>query len=336
MSDIIAFTSVTMRDENNEVAQTLLRQGYGLAIHPDMTPPTREQQRALLSKAAGIIAGSEPITREVMAEAPLLRVVSRNGVGYDAVDLAAATDLGIVVTFVPDAMVDAVADIALALMLAAARRIVELDNAIKQGEWLRALQHDFSGQTIGIIGTGRIGIAVARRAKAFRMQLLGCDPHVNPLLTEELHGSYVSMDELLERSDFVSLHLPASAGTKNLIGREQIARMKPGAFLVNTARGSLVDEEALLEALNEGRLAGAALDVFSKEPPAPGSAGDLVQRHPKVVATPHVASFTPITVAKMGKGAMENLVAVLSDHRPPYVANPEVYERGLRQVNGAA
>ncbi|MGV3723278.1 MAG: 2-hydroxyacid dehydrogenase [Actinomycetota bacterium] len=108
--------------------------------------------------------------------------------------------------------------------------------------------------------------------------------------------------------------------------------MKPGAFLVNTARGSLVDEEALLEALNEGRLAGAALDVFSKEPPAPGSAADLVQRHPKVVATPHVASFTPVTVAKMGKGAMENLVAVLSDHRPPYVANPEVYERGLRQV----
>jgi len=332
MPDTIAITTVAMRDENNEVAQTLLSKGYRLAIHPDMTPPSLEEQRALMAEAAGIIAGSEPITHAVMSEARNLRVVSRNGVGYDAVDLAAATELGIVVTFVPDAMVDAVADIALALMLAAARKIVELDNAIKQGEWVRALQHDFSGQTIGIIGTGRIGVAVARRAKAFRMQLLGCDPQVNPLFSEELHGSYVSMDELLERSDFVSLHLPASAGTKGLIGREQIARMKPGAFLANTARGSLVDEDALLEALNEGRIAGAALDVFCKEPPAPGSAGDLLQRHPKVVATPHVASFTPITVAKMGKGAMENLLAVLANERPPSVANPEVYERGLRQV----
>jgi D-3-phosphoglycerate dehydrogenase len=330
MSDTIAFTTVAIRDENNEVAQTLLQKGYRLAIHPDMTPPTREQQRALMSEAVGIIAGSEPITREVMEEASKLRVVSRNGIGYDAVDVAAATDLGIVVTFVPDAMVDAVADLALALMLSAARRVVELDNALKRGEWFRPMQHDFSGQTLGLIGTGRIGLAVARRARAFRMELLGCDPYPNPAFTGELNGSYVSLDELLERSDFISLHLPASAETKGLIGREQIARMKPGAFLANTARGALVDEEALLEALNEGRLAGAALDVFSQEPPAPGSVAEALMKHPKVVATSHIASFTPVTVAKMGKGAMENLLAVLEGRRPAYVANPEVYERGLR------
>jgi D-3-phosphoglycerate dehydrogenase len=330
MPDTIVFTTVAMRDDNNDVARALKTKGYQLAIHPDQTPPSREQQRALMAEAVGVIAGSEPITREVMEEAKNLRVVSRNGIGYDAVDVNAATDLGIVVTFVPDAMVDAVADIALALMLSAARKIVELDSHLKRGEWVRPMQHDFSGQTLGIIGTGRIGSAVARRAKAFRMQLLGHDPYPNPLFQDDLGGTYVGMDELLEQSDFVSLHLPATAGTKGMIGAEQFARMKDGAFLVNTARGSLVDEEALLAALDSGKLAGAALDVLSQEPPAAGSTAERVMKHPKVVVTPHIASFTPKTVAKMGQAAMENLVAVLEGRRPEYVANPQVFERGLR------
>jgi D-3-phosphoglycerate dehydrogenase len=330
MSDTIVFTTVAMRDDNNDVARALLAKGYQLAIHPDQTPPSAEQQRALMSEAVGVIAGSEPITREVMEEAKNLRVISRNGIGYDAVDLAAATDLGIVVTFVPDAMVDSVADITLALMLAAARKIVELDTHLKRGEWVRPMQHDFSTQTLGIIGTGRIGSAVARRGKAFRMQLIGCDPYPNPLFQDDLGGTYVSMDELLEQADFVALHLPASAGTAGMIGAEQFAKMKPGAFLVNTARGSLVDEEALLEALDSGQIMGAALDVLSKEPPVPGSAADRVMKHPKVVVTPHIASFTPKTIAKMGEAALANLLAVLESRRPDFVANPEVFERGLR------
>jgi D-3-phosphoglycerate dehydrogenase len=278
----------------------------------------------------GIIAGPEPITREVMEAAKNLRCVSRNGVGYDAVDCDAAADLGIVVTYVPGAMVDAVADLALGLMLSAARRISELDSVVKRGEWIRPMQHDFSGQTVGLIGTGRIGSAVARRLKGFGVKLLGCDPYPNAAFAEELGGEYVSMDELLERADFVSLHLPASAGTRGLIGAEKLAKMKPGAFLINTARGTLIDEDALVAALDAGQIAGAALDVFSKEPPLPGSAAETLLRHPKVVATPHIASFTPVCAANMGRGAMENLLTVLAGDRPDYVANPSVYDRPLR------
>ncbi|HEU4753196.1 MAG TPA: 2-hydroxyacid dehydrogenase, partial [Armatimonadota bacterium] len=200
----------------------------------------------------------------------------------------------------------------------------------KQGEWRRGISFDASGQTLGIVGTGRIGMAVARRAKAFSMPLLGCDPYPNPRFREELGGTYVSLDELLERSDFVTLHSPATPETRGLIGAPQLARMKKTAFLINCGRGSLIDEPALLAALDGGRIAGAGLDVFAVEPPPPGSPSEALMRHPAVVATPHVASFTPVTAARMARAAMENLLAVLRGERPENVANPAVYERGLR------
>ncbi len=330
MPDTIAITAVTMRDENNEVAQTLKREGYSLAIHPKITPPTADELRDLLRNATGVIAGSDAYTRQVMEEARALRVISRNGVGYDAIDLAAATELGIVVAFVPDAMVDSVADLTLGLLLAAARRIVELDNAVKAGEWRRGIAADVSGRTLGIIGTGRIGLAVARRASGFGMRLVGHDPYPNSRFTEELGGEYLPLDELLEAADYVTLHLPSTLETRGLMNAERLRRMKKSAFLVNAARGSLIDEPALLEALNAGEIAGAGLDVFSTEPPAPDSPAAALSRHPRVVATPHVASFTPITAAKMGLAAMENALAVLRGERPAYVANPEVYRKPLR------
>jgi phosphoglycerate dehydrogenase-like enzyme len=240
MPDTIAITAVTMRDDENEVARTLKEQGYRLAIHPRLTPPTAEEQRALLAEAVGLIAGSEPISREALQAAPRLRVVSRNGIGFDAVDLDAASELGIVVTYVPDAMVDAVADLTLGLLLASARRIVEYDAAMKRGEWRRVMGADVSGRTLGLVGAGRIGMAVARRAKAFRMRLVAHDPYPNPLFVEELGGDYMPLEELLEVSDFVSLHLPASEATRGAIGAAELARMKPSAFLINCARGSLV------------------------------------------------------------------------------------------------
>jgi phosphoglycerate dehydrogenase-like enzyme len=327
MSEAIAITSAALRDENNEVVQTLKEQGYHVLTHPKMTPPDREEQRALLCEAVGLIAGSEPITREVLSEAPKLRVISRHGIGYDGVDVDAATELGVIVTYVPDVMVDAVADLAMGLLLAAARHIPELDAGMKAGEWRRPMGADVSGRLLGLVGTGRIGMAVARRARAFRMRLAGCDPQPNALFVEEVGGDYLPLEEVLEISDFVSLHLPATAGTRGMIGVEQLARMKPTAFLINTARGSLVDEQALLDALREGRMAGAALDVFSQEPPAPDSAAAQLAKLPNVVATPHVASFTPMTVARIGRGALANLLAVLKGERPEHVANPEVYTR---------
>ncbi|MFN3649831.1 MAG: phosphoglycerate dehydrogenase [Armatimonadota bacterium] len=330
MSNKIAITPVALREPQNPIAVTLRERGFTVAQHPEMTPPSPEEQRALLDGAIGFIAGPEPVGREALAAAGSLRVVSRFGVGYDNIDLQAATDLGIIVTYVPDAMVEAVADLTLGLLITAARRISELDAAAKRGDWVRVIAADVSGATLGLVGTGRIGLAVARRAKAFGMRLLGCDPYPNRTFTEELGGRYVPLEELAAGSDFLSLHMPATSETRNLIGPELLARMRPTAFLVNAARGSVVDEPALLVALDEGRLAGAALDVFSVEPPAPDSAAARLMRHPRVVATPHVASFTPATVARMGQCALENLLTVLDGRRPEHVANPEVYERGLR------
>jgi phosphoglycerate dehydrogenase-like enzyme len=326
----IALTPIALCREDNEVTHTLRERGYELKLHPKSTLPTREEQRALLSDAVGIIASSEPITREVMQEAPNLRFISRYGVGYDNIDCDAATDLGILVTYVPDAMTEAVADLTMALLLAVARRLPELDGLMKAGEWKRLMAADVTGRTLGLVGTGRIGIATARRARGFGMRLLGYDPYPNPLFLEELGGSYVSLDELLESSDFVSLHLPATVETHALIGGDQLLRMKRSAFLINCARGSVVDEQALVEALNEGEIAGAATDVFSVEPPLADSAGAALARHPKVVATPHVASMTPLTVAKMGRVALANLLDALDGRRPQHVCNPEVYDRGLR------
>lgn len=330
MSERIAITAGTMQDENNEVAQTLLGLGYELAIHRRPTPPSRDELRVLLTGASGLIAGAEPITREVLEEASGLRVVSRNGVGYDAVDLEAAADLGVVVAYVPDAMVDAVADLALALLLSLARRIPELDRSMKDGRWERKIGSDVRNRTLGLVGTGRIGMATARRARAFGMRLVGSDPYPNPLFVEELGGEYVDLPELFETADYVSLHLPASAESRGLVGADLLGRMKPGAFLINTARGTLVDEEALLAALDSGRPAGAGLDVFAQEPTPEGSAGDRLRRHPAVIALPHVAAFTPVTAARMGLAAMDNLLTVLRGERPAHVANPAVYQGTLR------
>ena len=326
----IAITTANMRDENNLVAQELKDLGFELAIHPDLIPPTADELRALLDGAVGVIAGSDVFSREILSEAKALRCLSRHGIGYDAIDLDAAADLGIVVTYVPDAMVDAVADLAMGLLLALARRIPEFDAAVKQGEWPRYMAHDLKGKTLGVVGTGRIGMATALRARGFGMRFAGYDPVTNPLFIEELGGNYHSLDELLEISDYVTLHVPSLPQTRGLMNAAAFQRMKEGAFLINTARGAIVDEAAALDALDSGRLAGIGTDVLSSEPPLPGSAAEKLARHPKVVITPHVASSTPVTTAKMGRISLENLLAVLNGERPAHVANPRVYEGTLR------
>ena len=334
MPDLIAITAGTIRDENNLIAQSLKERGYRLAIHSRGSLPTREELLGLLAEAVGFIAGSEPITDEVLAAAPHLRAISRHGVGFDNIDLDAATARGILVSYTPDAMTDTVADLAMGMLLAVARRLPELDRAMKEGEWLRGPGADVGGRTLGVVGTGRIGMAVARRAKAFRMRLLGCDERPNPLFVEELGGDYVPLEELLELSDYVTLHAPVLPTTRKMIHAGTLAKMKPTAFLINTSRGPLIDEEALLAALDDGRVAGAALDVFDSEPPPPGSSGDRLARHPRVLATPHVAAFTPATAARMGKAAVANLLAMLEGERPEHLLNPAVCERLRREGEG--
>lgn len=320
----IVLTPVALCQGENPVLEALREAGYTPVTHAGLKPPTPDELRRYLEGAVGMIAGMEPVTAAVIEGATALRAISRFGVGYDNVDLAAATRRGIPVTYIPDAMVDAVADLTLGLMLAVARRIPELDRGMKAGEWPRYPALDVCRKTLGIWGTGRIGLAVAERARGFRMTLLGHDPFPNPRFVEELGGDYAGRDELLERADFLTLHLPLSPATERILNAEALARMKPTAIVVNAARGGLVDEDALHHALTTGRLGGYATDVFRQEPPAPHPLWSL----PNVVATPHVASYTDGAVTRMARAALANLLAVLNGERPEHVVNPEVYDRG--------
>lgn len=318
----IVITPVALCQGENPVLAALRECGYAPVVHPGTKPPTVEELRRYLDGAVGMIAGMEPVPAEVIESASCLKVISRFGVGYDNIDVAAATRRGVVVTYIPDAMVDAVADLTLGLMLAVARRIPEFDRAMKAGEWHRCPAFDVTGKTLGIWGTGRIGMAVAARARGFRMTLLGYDPAPNPRFVEELGGYYVELDELLSRADFLTLHLPLSPATDRTVGAAQLARMKPTAFLINAARGGLIDEEALYAALVGHRLAGYATDVYRREPPEPHPLWSL----PNVVCTPHVASYTDGAITRMARDALANLLAVLEGERPTNVVNPEVYE----------
>jgi phosphoglycerate dehydrogenase-like enzyme len=323
----IVITPVALCQNENIVVNTLRQQGYEVVLHPSMSPPTEAELRAYLQGAIGMVAGMEPVPAAVIESADRLQVISRFGVGYDNIDVSTATRRSILVTYIPDAMGDAVADLTFGLLLALARRIPELDASMKAGAWQRVMGADVTRKSLGIIGAGRIGMAVARRAAGFRMRLLGYDPHANPAFVEELGGEYVSLEELLGQSDFLTLHLPLIPETRGLIGNEQLARVRRTAFLINCARGALVDENAVYAALTEGRLAGFATDVYPKEPPAPHPLYTL----PNVIALPHIASYTPATAARMSQAALENLLIGLRGDLPEHAVNPEVV-RGPRST----
>lgn len=277
----------------------------------------------LVEHVDAIMAGAEPITARVIAAAPRLKVIARRGVGYDAVDLAAATARGVVVTTTVGVLSEAVADHAFALMLAVARQIPEFHRKVKAGVWDRTPTLEVFGKTLGIVGFGAIGRAVARRGAGFGMRLLAYDIIADTTTAAALGVELCPLDVLLTESDFVTLHVPLSPATRGLMGEEALRRMKPRAILINTSRGDTVDEPALLRALREGRIAGAGLDVFHDEPLLDFS---LVELH-NVVATPHVAAHTIDTQARVEHAAAESIVAVLKGTRPSHVVNPEVYDR---------
>lgn len=273
----------------------------------------------------GLLSSSTPVNRHVIEQARRLRVVSQLGKGYDNVDVAACTERKILVTNVIGAPEESTADIAFALMLSAARRIVEGDRYVRDGHW-QAWQwkllwgHDVHGKTLGIYGFGTIGQAVARRARGFSMRILYHSRRRAPAEIENATGAvYAGPEALIRESDFISLHTPLTPETHHLIGARELAWMKPTAFLINTARGKVVDELALIEALKARRIAGAALDVFENEPAVPP---ELIQL-PNVVLLPHLGSATEETRARMALLAAENLLAALSGGRPPNLVNPE-------------
>jgi glyoxylate reductase len=270
---------------------------------------------------------TDTIDADVLDIQPRLKVVSNYAVGFNNVDVRAATARGIPVCNTPGVLTETTADFAWTLMMAVARRVVEADRFTRQGRFtgwepMLLLGTDVHGKTLGLVGAGRIGQAMARRAQGFSMRVLYADLYDPPAETvRELHMERVSLEDLLTQSDFVSIHAPYSAETHHMIGRAQLSLMRPGAYLINTARGPLVDEAALVDALQNKRIAGAGLDVYEHEPKlTPGLAALN-----NVVLTPHTASASLETRTKMGMLAVDNLMAVLGGGRAPHTVNPEVY-----------
>lgn len=257
-----------------------------------------------------IVRGRTKVTAAVFDAGKKLKVVGRAGVGVDNIDLVAAKSRGVTVVNSPMATTTAVAELTLGLMLDAVREIPRADSSLKTGKWLKKEFNGFelSGKTLGVIGFGRIGAAVAKRAAAFEMTILGYDPMVPADEIVKRGGTPVSLDELLAQSDMITMHLPLTDQTKGMINADAFAKMKNGAFLICAARGGVIDETALLEALNSGKLAGAALDVFTTEPPG---LTDLVM-HPKLICTPHVGAQTVEAQRRASNDISEEVIAVLN------------------------
>ena len=270
------------------------------------------------------VAGNESYSAPVLARLPELRAIARAGIGYDRVDIGAATARGVAVLVTPGAAAEAVADFALALILGAVRRLLVLDRSVREGRWRPpGLSGDLAGATVGIVGLGRIGGAVARRLHGFGCRLLAYEPQPDSGLCDALAIECVALDELLSHANIVTLHAPLLPATLHLIGARELALMKPTAVLVNTSRGALVDEAALVDALAAGRLAGAALDVFEREPLP---TDDPLARLPNVLLSGHAATFTRGGVERTIAIVVENLLAVADGRLPPgRVVNPEAW-----------
>jgi glyoxylate reductase len=266
-----------------------------------------------------------PITDEIMAAAPHLRVVANYAVGYNNVDVAAATRRGVLVTNTPGVLTEATADLAFALLLAVARRVVESDRFLRQGKfkgWKAdlLLGSDVYGQVLGIIGFGRIGQAVARRGLGFNMSILYSDARrVSPQIESELRAQYVPLDELLRKATYVTIHADLNDQTRHLIGERELKLMGPDHYLINAARGPIVDEKALLRALKEGWIKGAGLDVYEREPQLEPGLTDCWN----AVLLPHLGSATVTARAAMAETAAKNLIAAVEGQTPPNLVNPE-------------
>jgi glyoxylate reductase len=257
-----------------------------------------------------------------------LKVVSNYAVGYNNIDVPEATKHGVMVTNTPDVLTDTTADCAFMLLMAISRRLVEVDKFVREGKWVKAwgpkmlLGSDITGKTLGIIGLGRIGKALVPRAKGFNMKILYHNRNPNPE-AENLDVEYRSMDEILAESDYISLHVPLNDKTKHLIGETELKKMKNTAYLINTARGPVVDEKALTKALKEHWIAGAGLDVLYEEPTNPNNP---LLKLDNVIVAPHIGSATIETRLAMAMKAATNLTAALKGERPPDLLNPEVLQ----------
>ncbi|NQU20182.1 MAG: phosphoglycerate dehydrogenase [Candidatus Nealsonbacteria bacterium] len=316
----ILITSTSFGKKYKPPLEELRSKGYELKLNDLGRPMQPDELIERLADCEGCIAGLDHYTADVLQACGIgasgrLRIIARYGAGIDRVDLAAAAETGVTVTNTPTANSDSVADLAVGLMLAVARRIPMAHRSVCAGEWKNMYGVSLARKTVGLIGFGRIGRRVAERVRGFRCDVLVYDPFVEPEAVEQIGARAVSLDELLASADFISLHLPASDETARFLNAERFARMNPSAILVNTSRGEVIDQPALINALRTGQIRGAGLDAHAEEPPDVKAYEGL----DNVVLTPHIGAYTEDALINMATGSVENLCAFFEDREPPNV-----------------
>jgi len=316
--DVVVTWPVYDVDDPNTGA--LLKQaGLGIRLHPRTSNRTPAELADLIGDAVGVIASTDPFDSSVFAACPNLKVIARTGVGVDAIDMAAASAAGVVVATTPGANEEAVADHALAMIMALQRRLADNDAAIRRGRWDRAgalTPSDLYGATVGLVGSGVIGRAVIRRLRGFGSTIVVYDP----FLSQAPEGTeLVELPTLLDISDVITVHAPLTDSTRGLLGAAEFAAMKQGAYVVNVSRGGIVDERALAASIASGHLGGAGLDTFESEPIVDSPLSEL----PTVILSPHIAGLSHRSISAMTQAATQAVLDVMAGQLPAHPVNPE-------------
>lgn len=328
MVNVMPKPEIYITRELPERGLNIIKKHFDAEVWPEYAPPPK---KTIMEKAKNVDALvsllSDKIDAEVFNASPKLKIVSQLAVGFDNIDIPEATKRGIYVTNTPEVLTDTTADFAWLLLMAVARRIVEADKYVHTGQWkvgwhpAMLTGRDIHNTTIGIVGAGRIGYAMAKRAKGFDMNILFYDVIPRPEMEKDFGAEKTDLDTLLKESDFVSLHVPLMKETHHLINAEKLKLMKKTAYLINNARGPVVDEKALYEALKNGQIAGAGLDVFEQEPTP---LDNPLLKLDNVVVAPHISSASLETRAKMSEIVADNLVSFFEGKKPPNLVNPDV------------
>jgi len=308
----ILITSRSFASISDKPIKMLTKKGYEIQRNNTGRPYEKEEMLKLIRDVDGIIIGIDELSAEIIEEANKLKVISKYGIGVDNIDINMATNKKIIVTNTPTANVDAVADLTFGLILSLARRIPEADKKTKSGEWEKIIGKPVWEKTLGIIGLGKIGRQVVKRAQGFKMNILVYDLVKDEKFAQSYNIKYVNLEKLLQKSDYITIHIPLNDATRGMISYKELGKVKKEAFLINTSRGGIVDEEALYNALRNNKLRGAALDVYNNEPPGKSPLKEL----DNVIMTPHIAAYTEEAIENMSIQAAQNLIDVLEGRKP--------------------
>lgn len=311
----VVSTSPTFGKYSLDPVHYLESEGCEVVILPADISNNEERLAKALEDVDGLIVGVEKITHNVLCHVPKLKVIAKHGAGVDNIDLQAAAEKAIPVAFAPGANRHAVADLAMGLMLSLAREIPRSFTQVRNGEWPRVIGFEMFGKTLGVIGTGKIGKEVIRRAQGFQMKILAFDLYPDQELSQSGLVIYVPLDQLYKEADFITIHTDLNEQSKAMIAKPQLEAMKPTVFIVNTARGGIIDEQDLYTALVERKIGGAALDVFSSEPVKES----LLLELPNFIATPHMAGYTYEALREVGMITARNVLNALKGEQPEFV-----------------